>query len=97
MLLFSLETPSEGLAGFWRVNARREQRATSGKGGTGEMGGSIMSGKSQLVIFGVRSSETLELLTPTPPLSRPSRQSRAPIQNTRGRKQRNSAILRRLG
>ena len=40
------------------------------------MGRSIVSGMSQRVKFGVRSSENLELRTSNPPSSRPSRQSR---------------------
>ena len=50
---------------------------TSGKGGTGEMGRSIVSGMSQRVTFGVRRSENLELRTSNPPSPRPSRESRS--------------------
>jgi len=48
---------------------RRERCATSGKGGTGEMGGSIVSGRSQRVTFAVRRSEILELRTSNPRVS----------------------------
>ena len=61
----------------WRV--KRERCTPSGKGGTGEMGRSIVLGMSQRVTFGVRCSGNLELRTSNPPPSRSSRPSRSPI------------------
>jgi len=43
--------------------------ATSRKGGTGEMRGSIVSGMSQRMTIGVRSSKKLELLISNPRVS----------------------------
>jgi len=42
---------------------RREGCATSGKGGTSEMGGSIVSGRGQCVTFELGNSEKVELWT----------------------------------